>query len=516
MLHNMHIWTQIRRLVLTKEKSKRAVCKEFSIHWKTLEKILSHEEPPGYRRLKARERPKLAPFIPIIHTILEQDKTAPKKQRHTNKRIFERLRDEHGYTGGITVVSDIIRQWRLTTAEVFMPLSHKPGEAQFDFGEAEVILCGEPTKVAYCVMSLPFSDAFFVQVFPRECTETFQEGHRRAFEFFGGVPKRISYDNSRIAVAKFVGQRGDDPTREFLRLQSHYLFEHHFCLVRRPMEKGHTENLIGFARRNFMVPVPRVDSLEQLNAELTQRCREDLERRVRGQPANKRTLLSEEQAVLLPLPKSAFEARRIEPAQANSLSLVRFDGNDYSVPTRYAHQKVTAIGGIEEVRLVVRDQLVAKHPRDWSKEQVHYDPVHYLALLERKPGALDFAKPLENWGLPDCFDLLQRRLEADDKTPGVSTNRSHGRREYIKTLRLLETIPLSALTKAIERALAIDVLAVDAIRLLVQQGLEEPTKWFRLDNHPHLQQHSIPPPKLAGYGELVMGASCTMSTGGAV
>ena len=165
-------------------------------------------------------------------------------------------------------------------------------------------------------------------------------------------------------------------------------------------------------------------------------------------------------------------------------------GSENPIPTRYAHQKVTAIAGIEEVRLVVQDQLVAKHPRDWTKEQVHHDPVHYLALLERKPGALDFAKPLENWGLPDCFDLLRRRLEADAG--------SHGRREYIKTLRLLETISLSDLTKAIERALEIDVLAVDAIRLLVQQGLES-TKWFRLDNHPHLQLHSITHHKLCRY-----------------
>jgi transposase len=507
MLRDMQTWTEIRRLVLTQQKSKRAVCKDFSIHWKTLEKILNHEEPPGYQQRKHRERPKLERFLPLIHEMLESDKTAPAKQRHTIKRIFDRLRTEHAYVGGMTVVGDVVRQWRLTTAEVFLPLSHKPGEAQFDFGEAEVILNGQPTKVAYFVMSLPYSDAFFVQVFPRECTETFQEGHRRAFEFFGGVPQRISYDNSRIAVAKFVGKRGDTPTREFLRLQSHYLFEHHFCLVRRPMEKGHTENLIGFARRNFMVPVPHVESLEQLNAQLAQQCRDDLERRVRGQAANKATLLAEEQAALLPLPKSAFEARRIEPAQANSLSLVRFDGNDYSVPTQYAHHPVLAIGGIEEVRLVVDDQLVAQHPRDWSKEQVYYNPLHYLALLERKPGGLDFAKPLENWGLPECFDLLRRRLEADGG--------SHGRREYIKTLRLLETIPLAALTQAIERALEIDVLAVDAIRLLVQQGLEEPTKWFRLDNHPHLQPHSLPPPKLSGYGDLVVTVS-VMTMGGAL
>ena len=118
-------------------------------------------------------------------------------------------------------------------------------------------LQGQETKVAYFVMSLPFSDAFFCQVFPRECTETFQEGHCRAFQFFGGVPTRISYDNSRIAVAKFVGRRGDTPTQEFLRLESHFLFGHHFCLVRRANEKGHVEGLVGFARRNFMVPIPQ-------------------------------------------------------------------------------------------------------------------------------------------------------------------------------------------------------------------------------------------------------------------
>lgn len=116
MLRDMHNWTEIRRLVLTEKKSKRAVCRDFSIHWKTLEKILSHPEPPGYRQRHPRERPKLDPFLPIIHEILEQDKTAPRKQRHTIKRIFDRLRAEHGYTGGITVVGEVVRKWRTTTA----------------------------------------------------------------------------------------------------------------------------------------------------------------------------------------------------------------------------------------------------------------------------------------------------------------------------------------------------------------------------------------------------------------
>jgi transposase len=493
----MDQWTEIRRLVLTKQKSKRAIRKEYRLHWKTLQKILAHAEPPGYQLRQPRAKPKLDRFIPIIHEILEQDKKSPPKQRHTIKRLFDRLRTEYEYEGGITVVGDAVRAWRAGTAEVFMPLSHPAGQAQADFGEAVVILQGKETKVAYFVMSLPFSDAFFCQVFPRECTETFQEGHCRAFQFFGGVPTRISYDNSRIAVAKFVGRRGDTPTHEFLRLESHFLFEHHFCLVRRANEKGHVEGLIGFARRNFMVPIPRIDDLEEFNEQLAQCCRADLERRLRGQPTTKQGLLEAEQHSLLPLPTQSFEARRVEPAKANSLSLVRFDTNDYSIPTAYAHHHVTAVGNIQEVRLIVNDRVVARHPRDWARENVHYDPLHYLALLERKPGALDFARPLEDWKLPECFGVLRRRLEGE--------RQSDGRREFIRVLRLLETLELSELGRAIERALAIGALTVDAIRILAQQGREQPAQWFNLDGRPHLQGHDIPPPHLDRYSSLLPG-----------
>jgi len=495
----MQLWTEIRRLVSTKKKSKRAICTEYGVHWKTLQKILSHAEPPGYQTRMPRAKPKLARFLPLIHEILEQDKSSPPKQRHTIKRIFERLKTEHGYEGGLSVVGDAVRAWRAGTAEVFMPLSHPPGEAQADFGEAVVILQGKETKVAYFVMSLPFSDAFFCQVFPRECTETFQEGHCRAFQFFGGVPRRISYDNSRIAVAKFVGRRGDTPTHEFLRLESHFLFEHHFCLVRRANEKGHVEGLVGFARRNFMVPVPQIADLEEFNEQLAQQCRADLERRLRGQPTTKQGLLEQEQTALLPLPQQTFEARRVEGAKANSLSLVRFDTNDYSVPTAYAHHQVTAVGNIHEVRLIVDDRLVARHPRDWARENVHYDPLHYLALLERKPGSLDFARPLEDWQLPECFGVLRRRLEGERQTDG--------RREFIRVLRLLETLDLAELGQAIERALGIGALTVDAIRILAQHGREQPAQWFNLDGRPHLQGHEIPPPHLDRYSSLLSGGA---------
>ena len=491
----MDQWADIRRRVLIDGESKRSVQRRYKIHWKTLQKILNQPEPPGYRQSKPRAKKKLGPFLPVIEEILRQDQQAPPKQRHTAKRIFERLRDEHGYAGGLTVVKEAVQARRQQHSEVFVPLAHRPGEAQVDFGHAEITLDGVPTKVALFVMTLPYSDALFCCAFPRECTEAFLEGHRRAFDFFGGVPRRISYDNSKIAIAKVTGGRTREVTREFQRLRSHFLFEPHFCLVRRANEKGHVENLVGYARRNFLVPVPGVPRFEALNAELLARCREDLRRRVRGKPAGKADLLAEEAAALLPLPKQAFEARRVEAAKANSLSLVRFDGNDYSVPTAYAHHAVTVVGGIDEVRLVAAGRVVARHRRCWGKEQTRFDPVHYLALLERKPGALDFARPLEGWDLPDCFAVLRRRLEGELA--------SQGTREFIKVLRLLEAASVPQLAEAIEYALGVGATSADAVRLTLEHRREQPVGLFRLDGHLHLKAVRVQEPDLAAYRVLV-------------
>ena len=372
--------------------------------------MLDHSEPPGYRLTKPRGS-KLDEFLPIIHEILKSDRQVHRKQRHTAKRIFERLRDEHEYDGGETIVKDAVRAWRQTNREVFLPLSHPPGEAQVDFGFADVWLEGELTKVALFVMTLPYSDAIYIQAFRKECTEVFLEGHKRAFEFFEGVPIRISYDNSKIAVAQITGSRERKVTREFQRLQSHYLFEDHFCLVRRPNEKGHVERLLDFARQNYLVPVPRIDSLETLNRQLEERCRSDLGRQLRGKPSPKSVLLDEErQQFLRPLPNQTFEARRIEQGTASSLSLVRFQTNDYSVPTEYAHRKITIVATVDEVRPICNNELVARHLRHWGRERPVFDPVHYLALLERKPGGFDHAKPLENWDLPVCFGRHERLI----------------------------------------------------------------------------------------------------------
>src|SRR4051794_6721476 len=208
----MENWAEIRRRVLADGLSGRAACREYKIHRKTLQKILNHAEPPGYRRTKPKRPSILDPLLPVVHQILEDDKKAPKKQRHTAKRLFDRLVAEHGYRGGLTVVKDAVRAWRLRTAEVFVPLAHPPGEAQADFGHAEVTLDGRPAKVAVFVMTLPYSDAIFACAFPRECTEAFLEGHVRAFAFFGGVPRRIRWDYvpGHIIPPNLLGDRTEE------------------------------------------------------------------------------------------------------------------------------------------------------------------------------------------------------------------------------------------------------------------------------------------------------------------
>jgi transposase len=491
----MEFWKEVRRQVLTGELSQRAAIRQYGLGWHTLKKILAHDEPPGYRQSQPRKKRTLDRFLPVIHQILGYDRHAPKKQRHTAHRIFERLRDEHGYTGGETVVKDAVRAWKQSHQEVFLPLSHPPGEAQVDFGEATIRLAGQETKVALFVMTLPYSGAIFMQAFPRECTETFLEGHRRAFEHFGGVPRRISYDNSAIAVIEVLKGRERKLTKEFLRLQSHYLFREHFCLVRRPNEKGHVERLIGFARRNFLVPVPQVDSLASLNDQLRQRCLTDLAEQTRGKAAPKRDLLLEDQESFLPLPHQSFEARRITEGTATSESLVRFDTNDYSVPVRYAHRKLIVVATVDEVRLVFEDRLVARHRRCWQKEQALFEPIHYLALLERKPGGFDHARPLENWPLPECFTLLRRRLEADDPR--------HGTRSFIRVLRLLEKFSLAQLTGAVEYALDIDVIDADSLRTIAEHRSDRPVELFPLDGRPHLAHVRVEVTDLSAYQVLL-------------
>ena len=313
---NMNEWTEIRRKVLVEGVSKRAIRREYGVGWDTLEKILTHPDPPGYQGADRRPKRKLVPtMLEVIDQILEADADAPVKQRHTARRIFDRLRDEHGYGGGITVVQEAVGRARRSRREAFIPLSQPPGRAQFDFGEAVVIIAGERKKAALGVMTLPYSDSYFLTAYPRECTETFQAAHVAAFGFFGAVPTKTDYDNTSIAVSKVLG-RERVLTREFLRLESHFLFNHRFCRVGRGNEKGHVETHVGFCRRNLLVPIPSFDSWAAMNEYLAVCCYADLFRHVRGKPGTKAERLQEDLAAMLPSRPSPSSAAGWRPPRS--------------------------------------------------------------------------------------------------------------------------------------------------------------------------------------------------------
>ena len=500
----MDEWLEIRRRVLAEGRSKRRVLHETGIHWKTLKKILSHSSPPGYQRTAPIAKPKIGPFLGRIAQILKADKELPRNQRHTAKTIWRELEKE-GFTGRYTIVKDAVRTLKTLGQEVFMPLIHRPGEAQVDFGHALVRMAGILRKVVFFVMALPHSDAFFVMAFERECTETFWEGHVRALEFFGGVPCRITYDNSRVCISKIIGSRARELTEGFKQLLSHYLFDPHFCLVRRANEKGVVEGVVKFARLNFFVPVPQVRDFEELNAYLLTMCREDLDRRLWGKKQTKAQLLLEDQAAFRPLPESPFEACRTVSTIADSESLVRFDCNDYSVPVEYAHHPVVAKGYVAKVVICCLRKVIAQHARCWDTEQQIFDPRHYLPLVEHKPGSLDHALPLEELRLPECFSALRRRLESE---------REDGSREYVRVLRLWGRHSLQALTAAVQKGLRTRAHSRDAIAqfLLPQEPWEQTT--FRLDGREHLRQVKVAVADIQAYAELLESSQPLLAHGG--
>jgi transposase len=472
--------------------------------------VLQYAVPPGYQRQQPIKRPKLGPWLGVIDAILNDDKQRPPKQRHTSKRIFERLKEEHGFTGGYTIVKDYVRTATLRGREMFVPLVHPAGEAQVDFGEALVVTAGVEQKAHYLGdgspphgrrpirgdPGLPHSDDCFVAAFPAETTEAFLEGHVRAFAYFGGVPTRILYDNTKIAVAKILGGEERQRTRSFSELQSYYLFADKFGRPAKGNDKGKVEGLVGYARRNFMVPIPRVSSWEELNAHLEQQCRKRRERRLRGHSETIGERFERDRAALLPLPAAPYEACEKISARVSSLSLVRYRSNDYSVPSEYGHRQVWVKGYVHEVVIACASEVIARHLRSYEREAVIFDPLHYLALLEQKTRALDQAAPLAGWQLPECFAELRRLLEARLK--------KHGSREYVQVLRLLETSNFIEVTLAIEDALRLGTISFDAVRHLLLCRIERRPPRLDMENYPHLPMAQVRTTQAADYMTLLV------------
>ena len=316
-MKSVELYAQVRYAVQIEGVSRREAARRYGIDPRTVAKMLAFSVPPGYRRSRPPARPKLDSFTGIIDAILAADEARPKKQRHTAKRIFERLRDEHGYAGGITIVKDYVLSRRLRHREVFVPLRHDPGHAQVDFGEALAEIAGVERKIHFFAMDLPHSDACFVRAYPAETAEAFCDGHNAAFSFFGKVPGSILYDNTTLAVARILGDGVRQRTRVFSELQSHYVFADRFGRPGKGNDKGKVEGLVGWARRNLLVPVPRAASFTALNEQLLEGCRRRFGDRLRAHEETIGERLVRDLAAFHELPPAPYDA--CEKKQAGSV-----------------------------------------------------------------------------------------------------------------------------------------------------------------------------------------------------
>ena len=498
-MFSVELYGRVRHACHVEGLSQREAARRFGIHRNTVRKMLAFSVPPGYRRAKPPPRPKLGAFTAIIDQILAADRSAPPKQRHTAKRIFERLRAEHGYAGGYTTVKAYVHEHRARSQEMFVPLAHPPGHAQADFGEAVAVIGGIRQKIHFFCLDLPHSDAGFLKAYPAERTEAFLDGHNAAFAFLGGVPQSILYDNTRLAVARILGDGTRQRTRAFAELQSHYLFLDRFGRPGKGNDKGKVEGLVGYARRNFLVPVPVVPSFAALNAHLEQRCLERLDHRVRGHEESIGERLVRDLSALQPRTPTAYEACDRKPARVSALSLVRYDRNDYSVPTVYGHRPVLVKGYVAEVVIACGAAIIARHPRSYGREEFIFDPLHYLALLEQKIGALDQAAPLQGWELPEAFATLRRLLEA---RMGKA-----GKREYVQVLRLLESFRLDDVEDALHQALRLGTIGFDAIKHLVLCRIERRPAKLDLTLYPYLPRAQVATTSAKAYMGLLGGAA---------
>ena len=373
--------------------------------------------------------------------------------------------------------------WRQRAQEMFVPLVHPPGHAQADFGEAIGVIGGVERKIHFFAFDLPHSDACFVVGYPAETTEAFCDGHVRAFAFFGGVPKSILYDNTKIAVARILGDGKRQRTRVFSELQSHYLFEDRFGRPGKGNDKGKVEGLVGYARRNFLVPMPVFESFEALNAHLLDCCRRAHGDRLRGHDGTIGERLERDLAAFqTPLP-APYDACEKVATSVSSLSLVRYRRNDYSVPTTYGHRDVLVRGYVHEVVISCGAEIIARHPRSYEREDFVFEPLHYLALIEQKINALDQAAPLADWQLPEEFATLRRLLEA--------RMGKQGKREFVQVLRLMEAFRIDDVAAAVRDAIARGAIGFDAVKHLVLCRIERRPPRLDMTVYPYLPKATV-------------------------
>lgn len=456
---------RIRRSYYVEKKSIHRIAREEGRHRTTIRKALSNDPQPTSPRPRKKPKPVFGAFKDRVVQLLQENERLPRKQRYTAHRIFEIIRDE-GYQGGESTVRMHVARFKQAhhPPDVFLPLEYDPGQdAQVDWGEAYAIIGGQRQKVQLFVMRLCFSRRTFAMTFPTQRQESFFWGHVKAFEHFGGVPHRISYDNLGTAV-KIVFEhtgRAGRPRREvraFVSFRSHYLFESHFCTPGQGHEKGQVEHGVGYSRRNFLVPLPQAASFEALNQQLLERCLQEDLRQVARTSTSIGSAWEQEQEHFLPIPRSPYECCQMTTVRVTPYSQATFETNRYSIPVKRARREVTLKAYPFTIEIWDETSLLTSHPRCYERYQDILDPLHYLPLLEQRPGAFDFTKPVKQWrrNWPAVYEEMLAELR--QKWP-----EGRGVQEFVKILQLHQTYSAELMHQAIEQALRLRCVHLDGV-----------------------------------------------------
>ena len=502
----VELYEQIRRDREREGLSIRALAERHGVHRRTVRQALAAALPPPRKAPEGRPAPKLGRYRALIDSWLAADREAPRKQRHTARRVWERLVEEQGAEVSERQVRRYVRARRRELGEavdeVFVPQVHEPGiEAEVDWGEAQVEIAGQRVKVYLFLMRACYSGAAFVMAFERQSQQAFLEAHVEAFHFFGGVFERIRYDNLRAAVVKVLRGRRRVESDRFVALRSHYLYESAF--TRRGKqgahEKGGVEGEVGRFRRRHLVPIPTVASLAELNSLLEDACFAELERRIAGRPETVGEALRRESRALRELPIADYETAEQASPRVDSKALVTVRQNRYSVPVSLVGLRVAAKIGARELVVSHAGREVARHPRLYARFQVAASLDHYLELLQRKPGALKGSLPLHQerqggrW--PGCFDELWRALE--DRY-----GRSEAARQMVDVCLLCREHGAARVELAVRGALAAGAHDGRAVALLARRS-ERPAQLPLLELAERLRASDRPEPTLGDYDALL-------------
>jgi len=497
---------QIRRAYYREGKSMRQIAREYHHSRHTIKKALASAEEGQYTLKEPREAPVLGPYKERIKELLAENEQLPGKHRLTGHRIFQLLQAE-GYGGsesGVRVYLWKLRQGK-RKVKVYLPLEFEPGEdGQVDWGEAQVILNGVLVTVQLFVLRLCYSRKIFVMAFPTQKQECFYQGHVAAFDFFGGIPRRLSYDNLKTAVKRVLQGRTRETQERFILFRSHYLFESHFCTPGAGHEKGRVEDGVGYARRNFMTPLLKATDFDDLNEQLRQACVRDDGRRVDRQPQTIGEAWQQEKPLLRALPSVPFDCCREVTARLNGYSQVEVETNRYSVPTEQAtaQMRVKLYPFAVKIYRPNEPEPVAVHRRCYDRGQDILEPLHYLPLLARRPGALQHAKPIRQWRAtwPPAYERLLSELQRR-QPEGTGT------RQFIAVLQLHQDHPAELVEQAVSQALEHHCPHFDGVQLCLRQLArpEPPPITLDLSDQPKLVGVGEQPIRLASYDQLLKG-----------